>query len=136
MNENNEQLIDQTPLAEEVSEKIPYEFQDYFLVKPLEAIKVTKEFTKPNPKSEEKTDKDGIEAVDFDDVITEVKEVNSDYRKGVVLKVPRSFYVDKNIGDSIKVGDIVLFSETCGKWFDLLKDSKLIRYYDIIAIEK
>lgn len=133
---NDEKIIDQRPLAEDVAEKIPYEFQDFFLVKPLEAIKVTKEFTKPNPKTEEKTEKDGIEAVDFEDTITEVKEVNSDYRKGIVLKVPRNFYTDKNVGDSIKVGDIVLFSETCGKWFDLLKDSKLIRYYDIVAIEK
>ena len=133
---NEDKIMDQSVLAEDVAAKIPYEFSDHFLVKPLDPITVSKTFTKPNPKKNEKTEEDGIEAVDYDDVITEVKEVNSDFRKGVVLKVPRTFAEDKNVSDRIKVGDIVVFPDTCGKWFDLLKDSKLIRYYDIIALEK
>lgn len=134
MNENK--IMDQSQLAEDVATKIPYEFQDYFLVKPLDPIKVSKTFTTPKPKTEEKTEVDGIEAVDYEETVTEVKEVDSDFRKGVVLKVPRIVERDPNVAGNINVGDIVLFSDRAGRWFDLLKDSKLIRYYDIVAIEK
>ena len=41
----NEKLIDQTKLAEDVSSKINYEFRQHFLVKPLDPVKVKKEFS-------------------------------------------------------------------------------------------
>ena len=141
MEENK--IIDQSGLAEDVASKIPYEFLDFFLVKPLDPIKVKKEFSSPVANKETPTkDKNGITAVDFDKVETEVKEVDADVRKGVVLKIPTSYQNQINnekvagITYKIKVGDIVLFPDTHGKYFDLLKDSKLIRYYDIIAVEK
>ena len=36
----------------------------------------------------------------------------------------------------VNVGDVVLIREGRGIYFDLLKDSKLIYYYDIVAICK
>lgn len=141
MNEENK-IIDQSALAESVANSIRYEFADMFLVKPLDPIKVTKEFSKPVSKGTT-TDKNGIEAQDFEKVETEVKEVDSDYRKGVVIKTPYSY--QKQIGDpdqakyiavEIKVGDVVIFRDHAGMPFDLLKDSKLLRLYDILAIEK
>jgi co-chaperonin GroES (HSP10) len=36
----------------------------------------------------------------------------------------------------ISIGDVVLFKDTAGSFFDLVKDSKIIRLYDIIAVEK
>lgn len=130
-------IIDQSPLAESVSENIKYSFLDFFLVKPLDPIKVTKEFSKPVSNGTPAKDKDGIEAIDFDNVETEVKEVDSDYRRGVVLKRP--LYYENSTEDrgfEIKIGDIVIFREAAGLRFDLLKDSRLIRQYDIIGIEK
>lgn len=139
--EENE-VIDQSVLANDVSNKIPYDFVDSFLVKTLDPIKVKKEFSKPVSDNKAVKDENGIEAVDFDKVETEVKEVDSDFRKGIVLKVPSSY--KKQISDMeqkwtpsiIEVGDIVLFRDRAGMIFDLLKDSKLVRYFDIVAIEK
>lgn len=133
-------IIDQSVLAEDIASKIPYEFTDMFLVKPLDPIKVTKEFSKPVSEKPAVKDENGVEAVDYDKVETEVKEVDSDYRKGIVLKMPISYTNamndEKFTPIKINVGDTVLFRERAGAYFDLLKDSRMIRYYDIVAIEK
>ena len=121
-----EKIIDQTQLAEDISAKIPYEFLDNVLVKPLKPVMVEKEFSTPISNEEAKKDANGVEAKDF----TEVKQVESDYRKGVVLKIPTAYEVKFN------VGDIVIFPERAGRYFDLLKDSRLVRPFDIIAIER
>ena len=137
-----DKIIDQSAVAESVANKISYDFLDCFLVKPLDAIKVKKEFSKPVANDVPKKDENGIEAQDFDKVETEVKEVDSDYRKAVVIKTPLSY--QKQLSDDnqrayiteIKAGDIVIIKDTSGLIFDLLKDSRLIRYYDILGIEK
>lgn len=135
MGEDN--VIDQSQLAEDLSSKIKYNFLDYFLVKPLDPIKVKKTFSKPVSNSKPNKDATGIEAIDYDEVETEVKEVNSDYRRGVVLKRPLYYETSDAIGTEheIKIGDIIVFRDAAGSTFDLLKDSKLIRQYDVIAIE-
>lgn len=138
--EDNEKLMDQAAVAESVSNKIKYEFSDYFLVKPLDPIKVKKEFTKlPDDKKPVK-DKNGVAAVNVEDseIETEVKEVDSDYRKAVVLKTP--FYYEKTLMENpnmmkIKVGDVILYKENRSMWFDLIKDSQLVKIYEIIAVE-
>lgn len=136
----NNKTIDQSVLANDVSNKIPYEFVDCFLVKPLDAIKVTKEFSKPVSDKKPIKDENGIEAVDYDKVETETKEVDSDFRKGVVLKMPHSYKEAMNDSavkymTTVKVGDIIVFKEHPAYYFDLLKDTRLVRYYDIVAIE-
>ena len=131
--------MDQSELAGSVAKSIPYSFFDFFLVKPLDPIKVKKEFSKPVATGKATKDADGIEAQDFDKVETEVKEVNSDYRKGVVIKRPMYFDTAKDDDNplmNIKPGDVVIFRDTAGLYFDLIKDSKLIRMYDILGIEK
>ena len=139
----NEKLIDQSELAQSVADKISYDFLDYFLVKPLDPVKVKKTISKPVSNGEVKKDEAGIEAEDFDKVETEIVEVDSDYRKGVVIKVPNSY--KKQLGDpeqakwinaNIKPGDVIIFKDTAGLRFDLVKDSRLIKLYEIIGIEK
>ena len=133
-----EKLIDQSPLAESVAQNIKYDFLDYFLVKPLDPVKVKKEFSKPVPKTATSVkDEAGVEAQDFDTVETEVKEVDSDYRRGIVLKRPLYYNGSDVIGTSqeIKVGDVVIFRDPAGLRFDLLKDSRLLRLYDILGRE-
>lgn len=129
-------LIDQSQLAESVASKIEYNFTDTFLVKLLDPIKVKKEFSKPVDDRPAKKDKNGVEAVDFDKVETEVKEVESDFRKAVVIKTPISLENKDHIPYEIKVGDVVLVRNMRGEYFDLLKDSKLVHYYDIVAVCK
>ena len=138
--EDNEKLMDQAAVAESVSNKIKYEFSDYFLVKPLDPIKVKKEFTKLPEDKKPVKDKYGVAAVNVEDseIETEVKEVDSDYRKAVVLKTP--FYYEKTLMENpnmmkIKVGDIILYKENRSMWFDLIKDSQLVKIYEIIAVE-
>jgi hypothetical protein len=132
-----QEIMDQEPLAKDVAERIKYQFLDYFLVKPLDPIKVKKEFSKPVSTGTPSKDADGIEAQDYDTVETEIKEVDSDYRKGVVIKRPL-YYESENDGSrpNINVGDIVIFRDTAGIRFDLIKDSRLLRLYDILGIEK
>ena len=133
-----DKMIDQSVLAEDVSSKIPYSFRDFFLVKPLDPVKVKKEFSTPVAKGEPTADENGIEAQDFDEVKTEIKEVDSDYRRGIVLKRPEYYATADDLGTEreIKVGDVVLFKDAAGSFFDLVKDSKLIRMYDIVAVER
>lgn len=133
-----EKIIDQSVLAEDVASKVPYEFLDYFLVKPLDPIKVVKQFSKPVTTGTPVEDANGIKAEDFDSVETEVKEVNSDYRTGIVIKRP--MYYNRSTDDTsvteIKVGDKVVFRDAAGFNFDLLKDSRLLRQFDILGIAK
>lgn len=138
---NNEQMIDQSQLAKDVSDKIPYEFIDSFLVKPLDKIMVKKEVTNL-PESKPVKDSDGIEAVEGEPK-TEVKEVESDYKKGIILKLPISYQLSLNKEEELgqyqahyNIGDVVLFKQVQSTPFDLIKDSRLIKGYNIIAIEK
>lgn len=130
------EIVDQSVLAEDIASKITFDFFDYFLVKPLDPIKVKKEFSKPVSTGTPAKDKNGIEAQDFDSVETEVKEVDSDYRTGIVLKRPLYYETAETAGDKIKIGDKVVFRDTAGLRFDLLKDSRLLRLYDIIGMDK
>lgn len=132
---NEEKMIDQSELAKSVADNIPYQFFDFFLVKPLDPIKVTKEFSKPVSTGTPAKDANDVEAQDFDDVETEVKEVDSDYRKGVVIKCP-TYYDEPGAKMYANVGDVVVFRDTAGLRFDLVKDSRLLRLYDILGIEK
>lgn len=135
-----EKIIDQSQLAEDLSAKIQYSFAKSFLVKPLEPVMVKKEFDKPVVKDDTpKKDENGVEAVDYDGVETEVKEVESDFRKGIVLKIPfdyqRQMEDDKFPAMPIKVGDILVYKNSYARWFDLLKDTHLVSQFDIVAIE-
>lgn len=137
-----EDIIDQSQLAESVSSSINYEPKDMFLVKPLDKIKVMKEFSTPvvNDTTEEPTEnEDGVKASDYDTVATETKEVDSDYRKAIVLKVPFSYASQINDPKfptmSIVVGDTIVYRDGAGRWFDLLKDSQFVSVYDVVAKE-
>ena len=135
-----DKLIDQSPLAESVAENIKYEFLDFFLVKPLDPVKVKKEFSKPVTTGTPAKDANGVEAQDFENVETEVKEVDSDYRRGIVLKRPLYYLSEENkmLGtpSEVKVGDVVIFRDPAGLRFDLLKDSRLLRMFDILGVER
>lgn len=131
--------MDQSQLAKDLSDKIEYDFNREFLVKPLEPVMVKKEFSKPVAESEKPTkDENGIEAVDYKDVETEVKEVESDFKRGVVLKIPHEYKQqlegDKYIPMDIKVGNVIVYRY--GKWFDLLKDTQLVSTYDVVAVSR
>ena len=128
-------VVDQSQLAEDVANHIKYEFVDFFLVKPLDPVKVKKEFSVPVDTTVSK-DENGTEVQDFKEVSKEVREVDSDYRKGVVIKRPLYWETrEKSEAWDIKIGDVVIFKDTAGAWFDLVKNTRLLRLYDILGIE-
>ena len=129
-----DKIIDQSELAKSVGDSIKYTFYDHFLVKPLDPIKVKKEFTVPVDTTVHE-DKNGVKAEDFKETSTEVKEVDSDYRKGIVIKCP-AYYNDPGVKQGAQVGDVVIFRDAAGLRFDLVKDSRLLRQYDILGFEK
>lgn len=95
------------------------------LVKPLPAIKLKKEVTEAVGTGEK--DVDGYEKFETK---TEVKEVESEWRTGIVLAIGEE--LDKS---SLKytVGDTVVYNKKFAKDFDLFKDSQLVKNYDIIC---
>lgn len=132
--------MEQGTLANSVSEKIPYEFSRLFLVKPLPVEKIKKEFTVPVAK-DKTTDENGVEATDFNETTTEVKEVDSDFMKGIVLKLPHEYGNQRTDPEGrfrpieIRVGDTLVFRRS-NKYFDLIKDTMVVELYEIIAVEK
>jgi co-chaperonin GroES (HSP10) len=135
---DEEKIIDQSAVATTVSEGIKYTFLDDFLVKPLDPVIVKKEFKTPVSKGES-TDDSGTSANDYDEVATEVKEVESDFREGIVLKVSdryRSWLEqDGPKPFPIKVGDTVVYRNGAGRYFDLFKDSVLLKHFDVLAVK-
>lgn len=119
--------VDQTVLAESVSGMIKFEMLKEALVKPLPDVMITKEFEVPV--QTESKDDEGLEVVDYSATEKVTKEVPSNFAKGIVLKVPAGT-------ENVKVGDTVVFNKRFAIDFDLLKDSQLVKPYDIVAIEK
>ena len=140
-NNVNVTVTDNTKVAESVSEHIKFETLRNFLVKPLDPVMVKKEFSTPVPNNDNPVkDDNGIEATNYDNVKTEIKEVESDYRKGIVIKVPleyqRAMNDEKFPTTPIKVGDTIIYRDRNATWFDQLKDSQIIDSYSIFAIER
>lgn len=98
------------------------------LVKPLDPIKLQKEVTEAVGTGEK--DVDGYEKFETK---TETKEVESEWREGIVLVIPNCLE-ESNLG--FKVGDTVVYNKKFAKEFDLFKNSVLVKSYDIVAIKK
>ena len=64
------------------------------------------------------------------------KIVVSSIPAAVVIKTPIYYDSEENKNNirPIKIGSIVVFRDTAGLRFDLIKDSRLLRQYDILGI--
>lgn len=115
--------LDQVKLLDDVVSGIEYEMVKDILVKPLDTPKVMKHIVEQIP-TENKDENDAIiyETKESD------KEVDSVFRKGVVLKVPL------NYDGPVLPGDTVVFPYKFSIDFDLFKDSMLVKPYDIISV--
>ena len=120
--------IDQDKVLDDVINKIEYTMIKDILVKPLDTPKVMKHIVEqiPTDKIDEETKATIYETKESD------KEVDSAFRKGIVLRLP------SNMPDNspIEVGDIVVFPYKFSIDFDLFKDSMLVKPYDVIALVK
>lgn len=116
----------QAQVLSDVVSKITWSMLKDVLVKPLPPIMVTKEITKQIPNG--KVDAEGFNEYDVE---TEMKEVESDWATGVVLKLPVNL---SNTNVDFKPGDTVVYNKKFAMGFDLFKDTVLVKPYDIIAV--
>ena len=114
-------------VLETVLKGLKYEPLKDILVKPLPPVKLKKEVTEAVGTGEK--DIDGYEKFNTK---TEIKEVESEWKEGVVLTIPTSLKESVEF----KVGDTIVYNKKFAKEFDLFKDSVLVKAYDIIAIKK
>jgi co-chaperonin GroES (HSP10) len=115
-------------IALSISAKMTFEpSDDKVIIKPLKPVMVTKEFPvvpKAQPKD---ADVDSIpEVKEF-----EKRKVEANVQKGVILKLGTDIL--KLTPCPYEVGDVVMFLKNAGIPFELFKDSKLIRRYDILG---
>jgi hypothetical protein len=114
-------------LLQSVVDGIKYVFTKDVLVKPMPITMVMKEITSQVLTGE--VDEDGIEKYD---TTVEEKKMESIYRTGIVLSLPKVGAND----DTVKIGDKVVYAKRNAIDFDLFKDSQLVKLYDIIATIK
>ena len=114
------------PLLEEVIAGIGYSPITCFLVKPLEPIIVSKDITTMQPTGIK--DENGVEEFNTE---TETKEVESNFRVGIILKVPTGVKLDI----SYPIGSKIVYNKKFAIDFDLFKDSQLIKPFDIVAVK-
>lgn len=119
-------------MAQDLSKKVPYEpADDRILVKPLKPTMIMKEFP-IQPKEQPKDLEDGIpEATQW-----EKRKVEANTSKGVIIKLG-SEYVNWDTEQRAKcpyeVGDIVCYPRNAGIPFELFKDSRMLRKYEILG---
>lgn len=114
--------MEEDKILETVLSKLDYTVLKDVLVKPLEPVMVTKEFIEQVPTGE--TDEEGYNKYETK---TEKKEVESNWAIGVVLQIPDGMEVP------FKPGTKVVYNKKFAVDFDLFKDSKLVKPYDVVA---
>ena len=67
------------------------------------------------------------------EVEEETKKVDSDYMEGIVISIPPT--LDRALL-GYTIGDTVVFHRRVPSYFDLFKDSMLVKPYDIMAVVK
>ena len=98
---------------------------DRVLIKPLKQKCIKKSFTVPVSKP-----KDLKEAEDGEiETKEEVREVPTNCQLGVVLKVDEG-----SINKPFKPGDTVVYPTNAGVPFELFKDSRLLKRYEILGL--
>ena len=115
-------------LIEIVLENLEYAPVKDILVKPLDPIMIKRVMNVPF--ETEELDEDGKPIMDMRQ---EEREIESVFRKGIVLALPTNSAFDENI----KVGSTIVFNSKFNSIeFDLFKDSMLVKPFDVLAICK
>lgn len=117
-------------VLETVVNSIEYTFEKDFLIKPLDPVKVKRTYIEQIPNG--KKDEEGNNLYDTKET---VKEEESDFELGIIIAIP-SVYSSMEGNKNIKLGDTVVYPKKFAKEFDLFKDSKLVKPYDIVSIKK
>jgi co-chaperonin GroES (HSP10) len=122
-------MIDQKAVALSISEKLAFEpVDDRILVKPLKPTMVWREFPIV-PKEPVKDLEEGLpEATKF-----EKRKVETNVQQGVIIKLGEYYYRPEVTEKPFEIGDVICYHKGCGTPFDLFKDSRLLRRYEVLA---
>ena len=115
-------------IAQSINDGLKYSFLKDLLVKPLPVQTIEKVVTTQIPTGE--TDEAGFNLYETQE---EIKSEEADYREGIVISLP-STLDPSTLGFGI--GDTVVFHKRYPAYFDLFKDSMIIKPYDVIAVIK
>jgi len=110
---------------------LPYKMTDnYVLIKPLKPENIKKRVEVLDEKKNK-----GKMPQEVMETKRVTKSVQTDYRCGIVLDIGPNM---PQITGKIEIGDTVVFHKSMVErsWFDLFKDSLILRSYDIVAIKK
>lgn len=118
-------------IAESLQDHIIFDMIKDVLVKPLAPIMIKREFEIPVVTN--KIVEDGESINEFEETKKEIREVESNFATGVILKMPTT---QSGLEWTFKIGDTVCYNKRFTIEFDLFKDSVLVKPYDIIAIKK
>ena len=115
-------------LALDLASKIKYQpTYDWLLVKPLKPVMITK--LVPQPPARPATTADEAERSEPTEPIKQKVEAN--VSKGIIIKLGTEYATTNPEG--LQVGDVVLYPSRAGVAFELLKDSRLLRRYEIVG---
>ena len=115
-------------IAQSINDGLKYSFLKDLLVKPLPVQMIDKVVTTQIPTGE--TDEAGFNLYETKE---EIKSEEADYREGIVISLP-STLDPSTLGFGI--GDTVVFHKRYPAYFDLFRDSMIIKPYDVIAVIK
>ena len=115
-------------IAQSINDGLKYSFLKDLLVKPLPPQMIEKVVTTQIPTGE--TDEAGFNLYETQE---EIKSEEADYREGIVISLP-STLDPSTLGFGI--GDTVVFHKRYPAYFDLFRDSMIIKPYDVIAVIK
>ena len=115
-------------IAQSINDGLKYSFLKDLLVKPLPVQMIEKVVTTQIPTGE--TDEAGFYLYETKE---EIKSEETDYREGIVISLP-STLDPSTLGFGI--GDTVVFHKRYPAYFDLFRDSMIIKPYDVIAVIK
>jgi co-chaperonin GroES (HSP10) len=121
-------MIDQKKLAVDLSNKIAYQpLLDLLLVKPLKPVMITKLVPVPPVNAARNL----ADAETQEPTEPQKQKVEANIRKGIVLKLGTDYATNNPAG--LEVGDVVLYPTYAGLAFELLKDARLLRRYDVVG---
>jgi len=123
-------MQDNKQLAKDLSIKIEYTpMDDRILVKPMKPVMVTKEFPVLDKEPS------NLDEAEQTEPKFEKRKVEANIQKGIVIKLGTE-YADEDVPKrlrNLEVGDTVFYPRTAGMPFELLKDAKLLRRYELVG---
>lgn len=130
-------MIDNKKIAGDIAAKLTFvPADDRILIKPLKPITVVKELPVA-PQSMPKS-LDDAEAPENEVKKYEKRKTEANVQKGIVIKLGPD-YSNPEVPERLKgieIGDVVYYSRNGGQPFEAFKDSRMLRRYEVLAIEK